>query len=48
MMFDLVKDCFNKGAKSYDNNSDVQKKISLQLIQMLSELLNDNEQMDSD
>ena len=42
-MFDLVKDCFNKGAKSYDNNSDVQKKISLQLIQMLSELLNDNE-----
>ena len=42
-MFDLVKDCFNKGAKSYDNNYDVQKKISLQLIQMLTELINDNQ-----
>ena len=43
MMFDLVKDCFNRGAKSYDSNSDVQKKISLQLIQMLTELINDNQ-----
>ena len=42
-MFDLVKDCFNRGAKSYDSNSDVQKKISLQLIQMLTELINDNQ-----
>ncbi len=41
-MFDSVKDCFNKGAFSYDLNSDVQKKASLQLIKMLKVFINKN------